>query len=72
LVKLTVVKIAWQLNCPPIRLCLGPGEGFRLPPGGLILDGDATDKREPDVLLLISEQPLAQGGSRAYPCPRGG
>jgi hypothetical protein len=30
---------------------------FRLPPGGLILDADATDKQEPDVLLLISEQP---------------
>jgi hypothetical protein len=46
-------------DCPPVRLRLGPGEGFRLPAGGLILDGDATDKQEPDVLLLISEQPLA-------------
>jgi hypothetical protein len=46
-------------DCPPIRLRLGPGEGFRLPSGGLILDGDATDKQEPDVLLLVSEQPLA-------------
>jgi hypothetical protein len=45
-------------DCPPVRLRLGPGEGFRLPSGGLILDGDATDKQEPDVLLLISEQPL--------------
>jgi hypothetical protein len=44
-------------DCPPIRLRLGPGEGFRLPSGGLILDADATDKQEPDVLLLISEQP---------------
>jgi hypothetical protein len=46
-------------DCPPIRLRLGPGEGFRLPSGGLILDCDATDKQEPDVLLLISEQPPA-------------
>jgi len=46
-------------NYPPLRLRLGPGEGFRLPSGGLILDADATDKQEPDVLLLISEQPLA-------------
>jgi hypothetical protein len=46
-------------DCPPLRLRLGPGEGFRLPPGGLILDGDATDKQEPDVLLLISERPPA-------------
>ena len=42
---------------PPIRMRLGAGEGFRLPAAGLILDADATDKREPDVLLLISEQP---------------
>src|SRR5262249_9570130 len=46
-------------DCPPIRLRLGPGEGFRLPSGGLILDADATDKQDPDVLLLLSEQPLA-------------
>ena len=55
--------VGWFLrefpDCPPIRLRLGPGEGFRLPSGGLILDGDATDKQEPDVLLLISEQPPA-------------
>jgi hypothetical protein len=43
----------------PIQLRLGPAEGLRLPSAGLILDGDATDKPEPDVLLLISEQPLA-------------
>jgi hypothetical protein len=39
---------------PPTRLRLGPGEGCRLPPAGVILDGDPTGKREPDVLLLIS------------------
>jgi hypothetical protein len=44
-------------GCLPVRLRLGPGEGFRLPSGGLILDGDATDKQEPDVVLLISEHP---------------
>jgi hypothetical protein len=42
---------------PPIRMRLGTGEGFGLPAAGLILDADATDKQEPDVLLLISEQP---------------
>jgi hypothetical protein len=47
---------------PPIRLRLAPGEGFRLPSGGLILDADATDKQEPDVLLLISEQVSASPG----------
>jgi hypothetical protein len=55
--------VGWFLrklpDCPPIRLRLGPGEGFRLPSSGLILDSDATDKLEPDVLLLISEEPLA-------------
>jgi len=55
--------VSWFLRAfsdwPPVRLRLGPGEGFRLPPGGLILDGDATDKQEADVLLLISEQALA-------------
>jgi hypothetical protein len=52
--------VGWFLrtfpDIPPIRMRLGPGEGFRLPSGGLILDADATDKQEPDVLLLISEQ----------------
>ena len=45
------------LNLPcrqPVRLTLGPGEGCRLPRGGLILDGYSQDKQEPDVLLLIS------------------
>jgi hypothetical protein len=46
-------------DCPPVRLRLCPGEGLRLPSGGLILDGDATEKQEPDVLLVISEQPPA-------------
>jgi hypothetical protein len=39
---------------PPVRMLLGPGEGYRLPRGGLILDGYSADKQEPDVLLLIS------------------
>jgi hypothetical protein len=39
---------------PPARLILDPGEGFRLPGGGLIVDGCPEDKEEPDVLLLIS------------------
>jgi hypothetical protein len=43
----------------PIKLRLGSAEGFRVPASGLILDCDATEKQEADVLLLISEQPLA-------------
>jgi hypothetical protein len=41
---------------PPVRLLLGSGEGFRLPRGGLILDGYPADKQEPDVMLLISHE----------------
>lgn len=43
-------------DCPPLRLRLGRREGFCLPAAGLILDADATDKQEPDILLLITEQ----------------
>ncbi len=46
---------------PPVRLRLGPGEGVRLPDGGLILDGCPEDKREPDVWLMI----FADGVARA-------
>jgi len=53
-------------DSPPVRLRLGSGEGFRLPSAGLILDADATDKQEPDVLLLITEQLLAEP---ARSCP---
>jgi hypothetical protein len=38
-----------------VRLHLGPGEGYRLPRGGIILDGSTEDKQEPDMLLLISQ-----------------
>lgn len=41
---------------PPVRVQLGAGEGCRFPADGLILDGDATDKEEPAVTLLISEE----------------
>jgi hypothetical protein len=49
---------AWFLRTcsdyPPVRVFLGPGEGYRLPRGGLILDRYLEGKQEPDVLLLIS------------------
>jgi hypothetical protein len=41
---------------PPVRLILGPGEGYRLPRGGLISDAYLADKQEPDVLMLISRE----------------
>jgi hypothetical protein len=40
---------------PMVRLTLEPGEGYRLPRGGLTLVGHSTDKQEPGVLLLISQ-----------------
>src|SRR5262249_34833165 len=39
-----------------VRLTLGPGEGCRLPRGGLIVIGYPGDRQEPDVLLLISRE----------------
>jgi hypothetical protein len=41
---------------PPVRLTLGPGEGYRLPRGGLILGADLEGKQEPDVMLWISRE----------------
>ncbi len=52
-----------SLGYPPLRIQLGPGEGCRLPPGGLILDGDPSGKEEPDLLLLIA----ADGPARPEP-----
>jgi hypothetical protein len=49
--------------CPdysPVRVCLGAGEGCRLPAAGLALDGDPSGKSEPDVLLLISANAAAE------------
>jgi hypothetical protein len=39
---------------PTVRLILKPGEGYRIPRGGLILDSYPKDKKEPDVMLTIS------------------
>jgi hypothetical protein len=41
---------------PLVRLVLGPGEGYRLPRQGLILDVYPESKQEPEVLLLISHE----------------
>ncbi len=43
-----------QADYPPVRLTLGPGEGFRLPNDGLILGGYLADKQETDIFLSIS------------------
>jgi hypothetical protein len=48
-------------DCMPVRLLLGPGEGYTLPRGGLILDGYLGSKQEPDVLLLISQEAQHRG-----------
>jgi hypothetical protein len=48
------LRCCWDY--PPVRLVLAPGEGYRLPRGGLIVDGYRQGKQEPDVLLLISEE----------------
>jgi hypothetical protein len=41
---------------PTVRLTLEPGQGYRLPRGGLTLVGHSPDKQEPGVLLLISQE----------------
>jgi hypothetical protein len=41
---------------PPVRLVLEPGEGYHLTASGLIVDGYAEDKQEPDMLLLVTER----------------
>jgi hypothetical protein len=46
-------------NYPPVRVRLGPGEGVCVPANGVVLDGDPTDRTDPDMLLLISD-----GGAR--------
>jgi hypothetical protein len=57
---LTVGEVAGQFlrSCsdyPPMRLIVGPGEGFRLPRTGVIVDTYLRDKQQPDVLFLISQ-----------------
>jgi hypothetical protein len=37
----------------PVRLCVQPGEGIRLPAGGLLVDWCTLDKHEPDVVLMV-------------------
>jgi len=41
---------------PPIRLRLEPGEGYRLPAGGVLVDACTLDMHEPAVLLLIGDR----------------
>jgi hypothetical protein len=48
------------LDYAPVRLTLGPGEGWRLPSGGLILGPSPGDGPALDMLLLISH-PAAPG-----------
>ena len=41
---------------PPIRLRLEPGEGYRLPTGGVLVDVCTLDMEGPAVLLLIGDR----------------
>ena len=41
---------------PPVRLRIEPGEGYRLPAGGLLVDGCTLDMEGPAVLLLIGDR----------------
>jgi hypothetical protein len=39
---------------PPVRLCIEPGEGYRLP-AGILVDACTLDATEPALLLMIRE-----------------
>jgi hypothetical protein len=41
---------------PPVRLRIEPGEGYRLPPGGVLVDACTLDMEGPAVLLLIGDR----------------
>ena len=41
---------------PPVRLRIGPGEGYRLPAGGVLVDACTLDREGPAVLLLIGDR----------------
>jgi hypothetical protein len=42
-------------NYPPLRLRIEPGEGYRLPAGGVLVDACTLDAAEPAVLLMIGD-----------------
>jgi hypothetical protein len=41
---------------PPLRLRVEPGEGYRLPAGGILMDACTLGMEGPGVLLLISDR----------------
>ena len=41
---------------PPVRLRVEPGEGYRLPVGGILVDACTLDLDGPAALLLISDR----------------
>jgi hypothetical protein len=41
---------------PPVRLRIEPGEGYRLPAGGVLVDACTLDMEGPAVLLLIGDR----------------
>jgi hypothetical protein len=60
----TVGELASQFlrSCPDyptVRVILGPGDGCRLPWGGLIVDSYSQGKQEPEMLMLISHEGTA-------------
>ena len=51
---IVLCSITGGSDFPMVRLRLGPGEGFRLPPVGVILGSCTDDGHEPNVMLIIS------------------
>jgi hypothetical protein len=52
--KLAGQFLRYCSDYPPIGLMLAPGEGYRLPRGGLLLGQHVGDKCGPDISLTIS------------------
>jgi hypothetical protein len=42
-------------------MCIEPGEGYRLPADGLLVDLYSMDKREPDIMLRVRHRHEAKG-----------
>jgi hypothetical protein len=48
--------LTWLADYPPVRLRLEPGEGYRLPAGGILVDACTLDVEGPAALLLLGDR----------------
>ena len=48
--------LTYLADYPPVRLRVEPGEGYRLPVGGILVDACTLDLERPAALLLIGDR----------------